>query len=101
MDEQIQSGPPTKKEKRRGLRFPVVVPGEARWQDAAGTGAKVTAQAKEVNAHGGLLEMKNSPSWGSQLALTNRLPGEPNRPRAVSPPRSKEGYPLSLPLEFS
>src|SRR5260370_21300260 len=100
MDEQIQSGPPTKKEKRRGLRFPVVVPVEARWQDAAGTGVKVTAQAKEVNAHGGLLEMKNYPSVGSQLELTNLLTGETYRARVVAPRRSKQGYSLGGAVEL-
>jgi hypothetical protein len=100
MDEQIQSGPPTKKEKRRGLRFPVVVPVEARWQDATGTSVKVTAQAKEVNAHGGLLEMKNYPSVGSQLELTNLLTGETYRARVVAPRRSKEGYSLGVAVEL-
>ncbi|HYL86369.1 MAG TPA: hypothetical protein VE263_19245, partial [Candidatus Angelobacter sp.] len=70
MDELAPNLPTTKKEKRRGLRFPVVVPVEARWQDAAGNSVLVTAQAKEVNAHGGLLEMRNYPSVGSQLELT-------------------------------
>jgi hypothetical protein len=100
MDEQIPFGSPTKKEKRRGLRFPVVVPVEARWQDAGGNSIQVTAQAKEVNAHGGLLEMRNYPSIGSQLELTNLLNKETYRARVVAPRRSKDGLALGVAVEL-
>jgi hypothetical protein len=36
MDEMTPNGPPIREEKRRGVRFPVVVPVEAKWQDATG-----------------------------------------------------------------
>jgi hypothetical protein len=100
MDEQTPNVQPKKAEKRRGLRFPVVVPVEAKWQDAIGTSVKVTAQAKEVNAHGGLLEMKNYPSVGSQLELTNLLNGETYRARVVAPRRSKDGLSLGVAVEL-
>jgi hypothetical protein len=100
MDEQTPSGPPSRKEKRRGLRFPVVVPVEARWQDASGKSVKVTAQAKEVNAHGGLLEMKNHPSVGSHLELKNLLTNETYRARVVAPRRSKDGLVLGVAVEL-
>jgi hypothetical protein len=100
MDELTPNGPPTKTEKRRGHRFPVVVPVKARWQDASGKGIQVTAQAKEVNAHGGLLEMKNYPSVGSQLELTNLLTNETYRARVVAPRRSKDGQSLGVAVEL-
>ena len=100
MDEPVPNPPPTKTEKRRGLRFPVVVPVDARWQDAAGKSIRVNAQAKEVNAHGGLLEMKNYPSVGSQLELTNLLTGETYRARVVAPRRSKDGLVLGVAVEL-
>src|SRR5260370_19096279 len=100
MDEQTTNGMPIKTEKRRGHRFPVVVPVKARWQDASGKGIQVTAQAKEVNAHGGLLEMKNYPSVGSQLELTNLLTSETYRARVVAPRRSKEGHSLGVAVEL-
>src|SRR5260370_19135585 len=100
MDEQTTNGMPIKTEKRRGHRFPVVVPVKARWQDASGKGIQVTAQAKEVNAHGGLLEMKNYPSVGSQLELTNLLTSETYRARVVAPRRSKDGQSLGVAVEL-
>ena len=100
MDEQTKNGLPIKTEKRRGHRFPVVVPVKARWQDASGKGIQVTAQAKEVNAHGGLLEMKNYPSVGSQLELTNLLTNETYRARVVAPRRSKDGQALGVAVEL-
>src|SRR5258708_980606 len=76
MDEMTENGPPIKTEKRRSVRFPVVVPVEAKWQEASGKNIKEAANAIEANAQGGLLEMKNYPSVGSHLDLTNLLAGD-------------------------
>src|SRR6266478_3635719 len=73
MDEMTPNEPPIKEEKRRGARFPVVVPVEAKWQEAGGKNIKETANAIEVNAQGGLLQMKVFPSVGSHLDLKNLL----------------------------
>lgn len=100
MDEPIAIPPPTKTEQRRGTRFPVVVPVEAKWQEADGKIVKETAQAKEVNAQGGLLDMKTYPSVGSQLELTNLLSGEAFRARVVGTRRSKEGNVLGVAVEL-
>jgi hypothetical protein len=100
MNEQAPNGPHARTEKRRGHRFPVVVPVEARWQDASGKSIQVTAQAKEVNAHGGLLEMRNYPSVGSQLELTNLLTKETYRARVVAPRRSRDGLALGVAVEL-
>jgi hypothetical protein len=73
-----------KTEQRRGSRFPVVVPVQAKWQEATGKIVVERAQAKEVNAQGGLLDMKTFPSVGSQLELTNLLSGETYRAHVVA-----------------
>lgn len=100
MDEMTANGPPIKTEKRRGARFPVVVPVEAKWQEANGKNVKQVAKAIEVNAQGGLLEMKVYPSVGNQLDLTNLLSGEAFRARVVGTRRSKEGHVLGVAVEL-
>src|SRR5579859_456549 len=84
---------------RRGSRFPVVVPIQAKWQDASGSIVVETAQAREVNVRGGLLDMKRFPSVGSQLELTNLLSGETYRARVVAI-RRKEGQVLGVAVEL-
>jgi hypothetical protein len=100
MDEMTENGPPTKTEKRRGVRFPVVVPVEAKWQEASGKNIKEAANAIEVNAQGGLLEMKIYPSVGSQLELTNLLSAESFRARVIGTRRSSEGGMLGVAVEL-
>ncbi|PYT41994.1 MAG: hypothetical protein DMG45_10835 [Acidobacteria bacterium] len=90
----------TQTEKRRGVRFPVVVPVEAKWQEASGKNIKEVANAIEVNAQGGLLEMKVYPSVGSHLDLTNLLSGESFRARVVGTRRSTEGRVLGVAVEL-
>ncbi len=91
MDQRAAERSSPKKEQRRAVRFPVLVPVEAMWQEADGRIVKEAAQAREVNPQGGLLDMKTSPSVGSQLELTNLLSGETFRARVVGARRSKEG----------
>ena len=64
MAERTADQPPTKPEQRRSRRFPVVVPVEVKWQEPSGKIFKEAAQAREVNAHGGLLDMKVYP-WSA------------------------------------
>jgi hypothetical protein len=85
------AGQPPIKEKRRGSRFPVVVFVEARWQTLNGEILKETAQAMEVSALGGLLDMKTFPRVGSELELTNLLSGETAKARMAGTRLSKEG----------
>jgi hypothetical protein len=73
---------------------------DAKWQDAGGKHVKETAQAKEVSAQGGLLEMKTCPSVGSQLDLTNLLSGEASRARVVHIRHSKEGSMFEVAVEL-
>ena len=100
IDEINTTGPPIKEEKRRGVRFPVVVPVEAKWQDATGKNIKETASAVEVNAQGGLLQMKVCPSVGSHLELKNLLSGEAFRARVVGTRRSTEDRLLGVAVEL-
>ncbi|HXX44092.1 MAG TPA: hypothetical protein VEJ38_05145 [Candidatus Acidoferrales bacterium] len=100
MDEGAAERPPAKAEQRRGLRFPVIVPVEAKWQESNGKSVKENAQAKEVNAQGGLLEMKTCPSVGSQIELTNLLSGESFRARVLGVRRSKENKILGVAVEL-
>jgi hypothetical protein len=87
-------------DKRRGHRFPVVVPVEARWTDARGKSVKATGQAKEVNAHGGLLDLAVFPSVGSELDLSNLISGDTFRARVVAVRRSRERGILGVAVEL-
>lgn len=100
MDFSTDNSSPFRVERRRGVRFPVVVPLEAKWQNAAGKSVKADAQAVEVNALGGLLDMKTLPSVGSEIELTNLLTQESFRARVVSVRRSAEGVPIGVAVEL-
>lgn len=97
--QEVTLNPPAKTEKRRGSRFPVVVPVQAKWQETSGKTIVETAQAREVNAQGGLLDMKVFPSVGSQLELTNLLSGETYRARVVAI-RRKDGQFAGVAVEL-
>jgi len=99
VEEPISPPPPPKTEQRRGSRFPVIVPVQAKWQEATGRTVVENAQAREVNAQGGLLDMKTFPSVGSQLELTNLLSGETYRARVVAI-RRKEGRVVGVAIEL-
>lgn len=87
-------------ERRRGVRFPVVVPVEAMWVGAGGKSFKEAAQAREVNVLGGLLEMTTYPSLGTQLELTNLLSGDKTRARAIAVRRTREGQIREVAVEL-
>src|SRR5207244_9439129 len=62
--------------KRRSRRFPFISPVEATWQEPNGKILREAGQAMEVNAQGGLLEMKTYPAVGTQIEITNLLSHE-------------------------
>jgi hypothetical protein len=99
MEEIITPSPNSKTDQRRGSRFPVIVPVQSKWRDAIGRIVVENAQAREVNMHGGLLDMKTFPSVGSQLELTNLLSGETYRARVVGI-RRKDGQVLGVAVEL-
>jgi hypothetical protein len=90
MEERTAEHVPPRGEQRRGSRFPVVVFVEAQWQGPSGKPVKETAQAMEVSALGGLLDMSTYPSVGSELELTNLISQETARARVVGTRRSKD-----------
>jgi hypothetical protein len=95
-----RTGQPPIKEKRRGSRFPVVVFVEAKWQEPGGQQVQDTAQATEVSALGGLLDMKTYPRVGSALELTNLLSGQIAQARVAGTRRSKDGAVLRVAVEL-
>jgi len=100
MDERSTDRPAIKTEQRRGSRFPVVVPVGVKWQELSGKTVKEAAQAKEVNAQGGLLDIKTYPGIGRQLELTNLLSGEAAEARIVAIRRSKQGAFMGVAVEL-
>ena len=86
--------------KRRSRRFPFVSPVEATWQETSGRIFREAGQATEVNAQGGLLEMKTYPAVGSQIELTNLLSHESLHARVVGVRRNAEGRLLGVAVEL-
>jgi hypothetical protein len=70
------------------------------WQDLGGNTVKEAAQAREVNAQGGLLQMKTYPGIGRLLELTNLLSGEAAEARIVAMRRSNQGASLGIAVEL-
>ena len=93
-----QPAPPTAK--RRSRRFPFISPVEATWQEANGKIFREAGQATEVNAQGGLLEMKAYPAAGNQIELTNLVTHETSQARVVGVRRNSEGRLLGVAVEL-
>ena len=100
MVEPIANQPSSKPGKRRSRRFPFISPVEATWQEANGKLFREAGQATEVNAQGGLLEMKNYPAVGRQIELTNLLSHESSQARVVGVRRNTEGRLLGVAVEL-
>ncbi|PYU27481.1 MAG: hypothetical protein DMG32_06725 [Acidobacteria bacterium] len=90
----------TKLERRKETRFPVSIPMQARWKGADGVLMKEEAFARQVNAHGGLLEMANYPDLGTRVALTNLLSAETMEARVLATPNSREGVSHGIVVEL-
>jgi hypothetical protein len=73
---------------------------EATWQEANGKIFREAGHATEVNAQGGLLEMKTYPAVGSQIELTNLLSHESLHARVVGVRRNAEGRLLGVAVEL-
>ncbi len=87
-------------ERRRGHRFSGVVPVEVRWNEPGGVIVKEDAQAKDVNAYGGLLYMKRYPPLGGNVELANYLSAEATHARVAAIRRSAEGAVLEVAVEL-
>jgi len=99
MREVLTNPPPVKMERRRGTRFTIIVPVQAKWQESSGQTIVENAQTREVNVNGGLLEMKTFPRFGTQLELTNQLTKETRGARVVAVRRG-QGHLLRVAVEL-
>jgi hypothetical protein len=100
MAQPIANQPPSTAGKRRSRRFPFISPVEATWQEANGKIFREAGQATEVNAQGGLLEMKTYPAVGTQIELTNLLSHETSQARVVGVRRNSDGRLLGVAVEL-
>jgi hypothetical protein len=96
----IPNQPASPAGKRRSRRFPFISPVEATWQEANGKIFREAGQATEVNAQGGLLEMKAYPAVGTQFELTNLVTHETSQARVVGVRRNSEGRLLGVAIEL-
>jgi hypothetical protein len=93
--------PPVSKGKnRRSDRYPVVVPVKVQWLEPSGAGVIEFAKAKQVNMHGGLLDMKGRPAIGSVIELTNLSSAKTASARVVSLRPSKKSELLGVAVEL-
>jgi len=100
MAQPIANQPSSTAGKRRSRRFPFISPVEATWQEANGKIFREPGQATEVNAQGGLLEMKTYPAVGTQIELTNLASHETSQARVVGVRRNSEGRLLGAAIEL-
>ncbi len=100
MEKPRTKSPRAKAEERKGKRFPVVVPVEVRWRGPEGESIKEEAQARQVNAQGGLLQMKTYPEVGSRVELVNFLSAEAAQARVLGIRESPEGAVLGVAVEL-
>jgi hypothetical protein len=92
--------PVSKGKNRRSDRYPVVVPVKVKWLEPSGTGVIEFVEAKEVNMHGGLLDMKGRPAIGSVIELTNITSTKTASARVLSLRSSKKGEVLGVAVEL-
>jgi hypothetical protein len=100
MTQPIANEPSSTAGKRRSRRFPFISPVEATWQEAGGKIFREAGRATEVNAQGGLVEMKTYPAVGSQIELTNFLSHQTTQARVVGLRRTSEGRVLGVAVEL-
>ena len=100
MAQPIANQPSSTPGKRRSRRFPFISPVEATWQEANGKIFREAGQATEVNAQGGLLEMKTYPAVGTQIELTSLVSHETSQARVVGLRRTSEGRLLGAAIEL-
>ncbi|MFI5092937.1 MAG: hypothetical protein WCE50_16735 [Candidatus Acidiferrum sp.] len=89
-----------KGKQRRSDRYPVVVPVKVKWLEASGAGIIEFAEAKEVNMHGGLLNMRGRPGIGSIIELTNLTSAKTVSARVASLRTSVKSEVLGVAVEL-
>jgi len=71
-----------------------------KWLEPSGAGVIEFAEAKEVNMHGGLLEMKGRPAINSVVELTNLSSTRTASAQVISQRLSKKGDVLGVAIEL-
>src|SRR6202048_1112752 len=92
--------PVSKAKNRRSDRYPVVVPVKVKWLEPSGASVIEFAEAKEVNMHGGLLDMKGRPAINSVIELTNLSSTKTASAQVISLRPSKKGEVLGVAIEL-
>jgi hypothetical protein len=90
----------SKLERRKETRFPVSIPVEVSWRGVEGALMKEEGFARQVNAHGGLIEMVNYPDLGTRVTLKNLLSTETMEARVLATPNSREGVSQGIVVEL-
>jgi hypothetical protein len=99
-DQPITEAPVSKGKNRRSDRYPVVVPVKVKWSEPSGAGVIEFAEAKQVNMHGGLLDMRGRPAIGSVIELTNLASTKQASARVISLRPSKKSDVLGVAVEL-
>src|SRR5437660_11173331 len=99
MVQPIANQPSSPAGKRRSRRFPFISPVEATWQDTNGKIFREAGEATEVNAQGGLLEMKTYPAAGTQIELTNLAAQETSQASVVGVRRNSSGRLIGVAID--
>ena len=102
-EKQTPAPPPSGGGRRRGSRFPVLVPIHVKWTEPNRTAHATDAQAQEVNVYGGLVQFPDKellPPVGTEMDLTNLFSGEEIRARAAAIRRSRNGALLGVAVEL-
>ena len=99
-DNSAEKLPAPKGKNRRSDRYPVVVPVKVKWLELRGAGVIEFAEAKEVNQHGGLLDMRGRPAIGSVIELTNLASTKTASAQVVSlrPAKKSDGPKVAVEL---
>ena len=99
-DKSAEELPVSKGKNRRSDRYPVVVPVKVKWLEPRGAGVIEFAEAREVNQHGGLLDMRGRPAIGSVIELTNLASAKTASAQVVSLRPSKKSEVLRVAVEL-
>jgi hypothetical protein len=99
-DNSAKELPVPKGKNRRSDRYPVVVPVKVKWSEPRGAGVIEFAEAKQVNQHGGLLDMRGRPAIGSVIELTNLASTKTASALVVSLRPSKKSGVLKVAIEL-
>jgi len=99
-DKSAEEPPVPRAKNRRSDRYPVVVSVKVKWLEPRGAGVIEFAEAKEVNQHGGLLDMRGRPAIGSVIELTNLASTKTASAKVVSLRPSKKSEVLRVAVEL-